>query len=53
MDKNHIRLLPHTRVRWLSERNCLKRFINLYNTILGLVGDREEFEFLKSRKPKP
>ena len=52
MDKDNIRLLPHTRVRLLSKGNCLERFISLDDTILAFVGDREEFEFLKSRKFK-
>ena len=48
----HIRILLHTRVRWLSKGNCLERFVNLYDAILELVGGREEFQFLKSSKSK-
>ena len=52
MDENHVKLLLETSVRWLSKGNCLERFINLYDTILAFVGNREEFQFLKSRKSK-
>ena len=52
MEECHIRLLLHTRVRWLSKGNCLERFVNLYDTILKFVGEREEFQFLKSSESK-
>ena len=52
MEECHIRLLLHTRVRWLSKGNCLERFVNLYDTILKFAGEREEFQFLKSSESK-
>ena len=50
--KFYIRLLLHTRLRWLSKGNCLERFVILYDAILEFVGGREEFQFCKSSKCK-
>ena len=52
MEEGHIRLLLHTRVRWLSKGNCLERFVVLYDVILEFVGGREEFQFLNSSESK-
>ena len=52
MEECHIRLLLHTRVRWLSKGNCLERFADLYEAILELAGGREKFQFLKLSKSK-
>ena len=29
----YVRLLLHTEVRWLSKGNCLKRFIQMFDTL--------------------
>ena len=52
MEEGHIRLLLHTRVRWLTKGNCLERFEVLYDAILEFVGGREEFQFLNSTESK-
>ena len=38
IEECQIRLLLHTRIRWLSKGNCLERFVNLYEAILEIVG---------------
>ena len=53
MNKDYVRMLLHTHVRWLSKGNCLERFIPLYNTLLDFGADREDFQFLKSNESKP
>ena len=52
MEEFHIRLLLHTRIRWLSKGKCLERFVNLYDAILEFVRGDEEFQFLKSSESK-
>ncbi|XP_023231325.1 SCAN domain-containing protein 3-like [Centruroides sculpturatus] len=36
-DEEYERLLLHTEVRWLSKGNCLKRFFNLFDTIIEFL----------------
>lgn len=41
-DEKFERLLLHTEVRWLSKGNCLKRFNDLYETILEFLNSCDE-----------
>ena len=38
-DEEFERLLLHTEVRWLSKRNCLKRFYSLFDTVVEFFQD--------------
>ncbi|XP_065668171.1 SCAN domain-containing protein 3-like [Hydra vulgaris] len=42
----HVRLLLHTEVRWLSKENCLKRFIELFDTLSDFLSDKTEMQYL-------
>ncbi|XP_065674034.1 protein FAM200A-like [Hydra vulgaris] len=42
----HMRLLLHTEVRWLSKGNCLKRFMELFNTPSDFLSDKTEMQYL-------
>ncbi|GFW93852.1 SCAN domain-containing protein 3 [Trichonephila clavipes] len=46
MKKDHVRLLLHTEVRWLSEGNCLKRFMELFDTLSDFLNDKPEMKHL-------
>ncbi len=47
-DKNadHVRLLLHTEVRWLSKGNCLKRFMELFDIISDFLNGKPEMNLL-------
>lgn len=49
-DKNaeHNRLLFHTEIRWLSQGNCLKRFMELFDVLSEFLNDKPEMTLLKS-----
>lgn len=32
---DHLRLLLHNEIRWLSKENCMKRFIKLFDTLIS------------------
>lgn len=51
-DEHFERLLLHTEVRWLSKGNCLRRFIELYDTIIEFLesNDQELLEEMLTRK---
>ena len=34
-EQEHVRLILHTEVRWLSKGNCLARFVKLFDTIVN------------------
>ena len=38
IDEDHIKLLLHTEIRWLSQDNCLKRFVSLYGSVTQFLG---------------
>ncbi|XP_065650646.1 zinc finger BED domain-containing protein 5-like [Hydra vulgaris] len=42
----HVRLLLYTEVRWLSKGNCLKRFMELFDTLSGFLSDKTEMQYL-------
>ncbi len=42
-DEEHVRLLLHTSVRWLSKGQCLIRFVELYETVLQFLESEKEF----------
>lgn len=43
---DHVRLLLHTEVRWLSKGNCLKRFMELFDNISEFLNDKPEMKHL-------
>ena len=45
MEEGHIRLLLHTRVRWLSKGNCLERFVVLMTRYWNLLVAEKNFSF--------
>ena len=42
----HVRLLLHTEVRWLSKGNCIKRFMELFDTLSDFLSDKTEMQYL-------
>jgi len=44
--EDYVRLLLHTEVRWLSKGNCLKRFMELFDTLGCFLNDKPEMKFL-------
>ncbi|XP_071042039.1 SCAN domain-containing protein 3-like [Parasteatoda tepidariorum] len=45
-NEDHVRLLLHTEVRWLSKGNCLKRFMELFDTLSDFLSDKPEMKCL-------
>lgn len=45
-NEDHVRLLLHTEVRWLSKSNCLKRFMQLFDTLSDFLSDKPEMKYL-------
>ncbi|GFT72064.1 SCAN domain-containing protein 3 [Trichonephila clavipes] len=45
-NEDHVRLLLHTEVRWLSKGNCLKRFMELFDTLSNFLNDKPEMKHL-------
>ena len=43
---DHMRLLLHTEVRWLSKGNCLKRFMKLFDVLGEFLRDKTEMKNL-------
>ncbi|GFS77856.1 retrovirus-related Pol polyprotein from transposon 412 [Trichonephila clavipes] len=43
-NEDHVRLLLHTEVRWLSKGNCLKRFMELFDTLSDFLNDKPEMK---------
>ncbi|XP_038669014.1 SCAN domain-containing protein 3-like [Scyliorhinus canicula] len=43
---DHVRLLLHTEVRWLSKGNCLKRFMELFDELSDFLSDKPEMKHL-------
>lgn len=43
---DHVRLLLHTEVRWLSKGNCLKRFMELFDVLGEFLRDKPEMKNL-------
>lgn len=49
----HIRLILHTEVRWLSKGNCLKRVVELFDTIIMFLNNEQDCELAEQiRKEK-
>jgi hypothetical protein len=42
-DKDFKRLLLHTEVRWLSKGNCIRRFYNLFDTVVQFFEEKDAF----------
>ncbi|XP_042909285.1 protein FAM200A-like [Parasteatoda tepidariorum] len=43
---DHVRLLLHTEVRWLSKGNCLKRFMELFDILSDFLSDKPKMKYL-------
>ncbi|GFS69141.1 SCAN domain-containing protein 3 [Trichonephila clavipes] len=41
-NEDHMRLLLHIEVRWLSNGNCLKRFMELFDTLSDFLNDKNQ-----------
>ncbi|XP_067138659.1 zinc finger BED domain-containing protein 5-like [Centruroides vittatus] len=51
-NEDHVRLLLHTEVRWLSKGNCLKRFNELFDSLKKFLIDKPEMKFLLTTNGK-
>ncbi|XP_023241711.1 zinc finger BED domain-containing protein 5-like [Centruroides sculpturatus] len=51
-NEDHIRLLLHTEVRWLSKGNCLKRFIELFDSLEKFLINKPEMKLLLTTNGK-
>ncbi|GFU25463.1 SCAN domain-containing protein 3 [Nephila pilipes] len=45
-DEDHVRLLLHTEVRWLSRGNCLKSFMQLFDAISVFLREKLKMKYL-------
>ncbi|GBN19193.1 hypothetical protein AVEN_189898-1 [Araneus ventricosus] len=43
---DHVRLLIHNEVRWLSKWNCLKSIMKLFDTLSDFLIDKPEMKYL-------
>ena len=43
---DHVRPLLHTVVSWLSNGNCLKKFMDLYDVLSDFLSDKSEMKHL-------
>ena len=50
IEQEHVRLILHTEVRWLSKGNCLTRFVKLFDTIVNFLENLNENNFPKEIK---
>ena len=41
---DHVRLVLHTEIRWLSKRNCLKRFMKLFDWLSDFLSANPEMK---------
>ncbi|XP_076048881.1 protein FAM200C-like [Oratosquilla oratoria] len=44
-EQEHVSLILHTEVRWLSKGNCLARFVELFDTIVNFLENLGENSF--------
>ena len=49
---DHVRLLLHTEVRWLSKRNCLKRIMELFEPLSVFLNNKSEMILLMTTDGK-
>ncbi len=49
---DHVRLLFHTEVRWLSTANCFKRFMELFDQLRDFLSEKHEMKFLSTSDGK-
>jgi hypothetical protein len=47
-NEDYVRLLLHTEVRWLSKGNCLRRFLELFNSLEEFLKNTQEMKLLSS-----
>ncbi|GFU29899.1 protein ZBED8 [Trichonephila clavipes] len=45
-NEDHVSLLLHIEVRWLSKGNCLKRFMELFDILSDFLNDKPEIKHL-------
>lgn len=45
---DHVKLILHTDVRWLSKGNCLKRFMELFEELSDFLSDKPEMMHLQT-----
>ena len=48
--QEHVRLILHTEVRWLSKENCVARFVKLFDAIVNFLDYLNENNFAKENK---
>lgn len=53
LEKQHVNLILHTEVRWLSKGNCLMRFFELFDEVLNFLPDSPPRSLLQSASGKP
>ncbi|XP_065675522.1 protein FAM200A-like [Hydra vulgaris] len=51
-NKAYVRLLLHTEVRWLSKGYCLKRFMELFDTLSDFLSNEIEMQYLLTMDSK-
>ena len=49
-EQEHVRLILHTEVHWLSKGNCLARFVKLFDTIVNFLENLNENNLRKKIK---
>ena len=49
-EQEHVRLILHTEVRWLSKENCLARFVKLFDTIVNFLENLNKNNFAREIK---
>ena len=49
-DERYVRLLLHTEIRWLSKGNCLRRFMELIDSVKEFLGETDDIEYLNTKR---
>ena len=49
-EQEHVRLILHTEIHWLSKGNCLARLVNFFDTIVHFLENLDENNFAEEIK---